>query len=340
MSGGLAEADIAAALDCLAGGWLTMGPRIAELEERFAARLGTAHAVAVSSASAALQLACMAVGARPGASVVVSALAGTEAVDGARAAGAGVQRADVIDASAPALEVEPAADDSTVAVVCSHLLGFPGDAAELAELCSSRGWALIEDVTAGLGARLSDGRAAGTAGAIGCFSLAAGGVIGVGEGGMIVTADEALAVRVRSLRSHAMTSVTWDRHRGHADTYDIVDIGFNYRLDEPRAAIAQSQLARLDERVAEQRAAFDAVRRLSAAPMLWDPDALRRSVPSVAPVWSQTATPGNALLPYARRWPDAFAGLPTARPAPVAEATRRGAHLIDLGAGPVLTPEG
>ena len=82
----------------------------------------------------------------------------------------------------------------------------------------------------------------------------------VGEGGIFVTDDDELAARVKSLRSHAMTSVTWDRHRGHADSYDIIDIGFNYRMDEPRAALATVRLGRLGELVGMRRAAAEAIR--------------------------------------------------------------------------------
>jgi dTDP-4-amino-4,6-dideoxygalactose transaminase len=70
---------------------------------------------------------------------------------------------------------------------------------------------------------------------------------------MVTTADEGLAARVRSLRSHAMTSGTWDRHRGHAESYDIVDFGFNFRLDEARAALGLSRLPRLEADIERRR---------------------------------------------------------------------------------------
>jgi dTDP-4-amino-4,6-dideoxygalactose transaminase len=70
---------------------------------------------------------------------------------------------------------------------------------------------------------------------------------------MVTTADENFAARVRQLRSHAMTSGTWDRHRGHDPAYDIVDIGFNFRLDEPRAALGLSRLQRLARDIAKRR---------------------------------------------------------------------------------------
>jgi dTDP-4-amino-4,6-dideoxygalactose transaminase len=105
---------------------------------------------------------------------------------------------------------------------------------------------LIEDCAQAIGARLDDsGRQVGTVGELGTFSFFSKKQLCVGEGGMVSTADEQLSERVRLFRSHAMTSSTWDRHRGHDPAYDVVDIGFNYRMDEPRAALGLSRLARL-----------------------------------------------------------------------------------------------
>ena len=137
-----------------------------------------------------------------------------------------------------------------------------------------------------------------------------------------------------------MTSVTWDRHRGHADTYDVVDIGFNFRLDEPRAAIALSQLERLEERVAARREALAAVRAaVPGARPLWDEEALARSSPSAAPLQPGGPEARQALAPHAAPWPDAFTGVP-ARPAPVADAVRRDTLLVDLGAAAALSRPG
>lgn len=94
------------------------------------------------------------------------------------------------------------------------------------------------------------GLGVGRAGVAACWSFADGRPLAMGEGGCVTTDDETLAGRVRLLRQHAMTSNTWDRHRGHGDSYDVVDIGFNFRLDEPRAALGSAQLAHLDEDLA------------------------------------------------------------------------------------------
>jgi dTDP-4-amino-4,6-dideoxygalactose transaminase len=133
------------------------------------------------------------------------------------------------------------------------MFGYPADTAALRELCDARGIALIEDCAEADGGKLRDGAPAGTVGVCGCFSFFSKTQLGVGEGGILVTDDEAFAQRLRALRSHAMTSVTWDRHRGHAETYDVTDLGFNYRIDEPRASLAHARLARLDDALSELR---------------------------------------------------------------------------------------
>jgi dTDP-4-amino-4,6-dideoxygalactose transaminase len=89
------------------------------------------------------------------------------------------------------------------------------------------------------------GRSCGSLGAIGCFSFFSNKNMPVGEGGMVVTDDDELADQLRLLRSHGMTTLTWARHRGHASSYDVRVHGFNYRLDELRAAIGLVQLSRL-----------------------------------------------------------------------------------------------
>jgi dTDP-4-amino-4,6-dideoxygalactose transaminase len=105
---------------------------------------------------------------------------------------------------------------------------------------------LLEDAAHAAGAR-SGGHHLGTIGAAGAFSFFSNKNLAVGEGGAVTTEEDDLAERLRLLRSHGMTTLTWDRHRGHASTYDVVALGFNYRIDEPRAALATQRLQRLDE---------------------------------------------------------------------------------------------
>jgi dTDP-4-amino-4,6-dideoxygalactose transaminase len=258
------EQDVRAVLDCLESGWLTMGPRIQEFESALARYVGTPHAVTVSSGTAALHLALLAAGVGAGDEVIVPAFTFVASASAVRYAGAEPVLCDVssplrfnIDPADVARRITP----RTRAVVAVHFCGYPAEVQALREVCDEHGLALIEDCAQAIGARVDDaGRQVGTVGELGAFSFFSKKQLCVGEGGMVTSADERLAGQVRLLRSHAMTSSTWDRHRGHDPAYDVVDVGFNFRLDEPRAALGLSRLARLEESIDARRALVRAYR--------------------------------------------------------------------------------
>jgi dTDP-4-amino-4,6-dideoxygalactose transaminase len=232
----------------------------------------------VSSGTAALHLACAALGLGPGDEVILPAFTFLATAHAPRYVGARPVLADVVSAQAPNLDVadvERRITARTRAVIAVHMCGYPADMPALRALCAERGLHLIEDAAQALGARVCpEGALAGTSGAIGCLSFFSKKQLCLGEGGMVLTADEALARRVRLLRSHAMTSGTWDRHRGHEDSYDVVDIGFNFRLDEPRAALGLSRLPRLTEAIEHRRAVVRDYRErlagLDGLTLMWD----------------------------------------------------------------------
>ncbi len=261
------EEDVQAVLACLHEGWLTMGPRTQAFEAAFAEWTGASHAVAVASGTAALHLALLAAGVGPGDEVIVPAFTFVATAAAARYCGAEAILADVRSPLEPTLDVLDVASrisPRTKAVVAVHFAGYAADMVALRGLCGDRGLVLIEDAAQAVGARCADETPVGLAGDIGCFSFFSKKQLCVGEGGMVTTAHEEYAAKVRSLRSHAMTSVTWDRHRGHAESYDIVDVGFNYRMDEPRAALGLSRLPRLDGDLEARRAGVRTYRQLLA----------------------------------------------------------------------------
>ena len=250
------DADVDSVLDCLRSGWLTMGPRTQALEQAIAEMVGTKHAIAVSSGTAALHLACRAIGLGPGDEAIVPSLTFAASAHAPRYEGAEVVLCDSASPLDPNLDpgaVEARIGPRTKAVIAVHMWGYPAPVQELRTLCDRHGLALIEDCAEAICARLPDGGQVGSVGELGCFSFFSKKQLAVGEGGAVTTDDDDLAASVRSLRSHAMTSVTWERHRGHGLGYDITDVGFNYRIDEPRAALALSRFERLGDDIEARR---------------------------------------------------------------------------------------
>jgi len=288
----VSESDVEAVLDCLREGWLTMGPRTKVFEQKLAERVGTPHALTVSSGTAALHLACQAAGLGAGDEMIVPAFTFVASASAARFVGATPVLCDVLGTHDLNLDPEDVArriTPRTRAVMAVHFCGYAADVLALRELCDAHGLILIEDCAEAIGARVDDdGRQVGTVGELGAFSFFSKNQLCVGEGGMVSTAAEDLAERVRLLRSHALTSGTWDRHRGHDPVYDIVDIGFNFRIDEPRAALGLSRMERLDDDIAARRAVVRAYReRLADVPGLelaWDDLAVERSTHFAFPV--------------------------------------------------------
>lgn len=249
----ISEAEIEATLAAMRSNWLTMGPQTAVLESEFAARFGRRFGVAVSSGAAGLHLACLAAGVGPGDEVIVPSLSFVACAHAPHWCGGEAVLCDVDSPRVPlmsAATVEPLIGPATTAVMAVHMFGYPLELGELRALCDERGLTLIEDCCESAGA---GGRQHGSAGETAAFSFFAKSEMPVGEGGIVLTDDPEAEARMRLLRSHAMTSVTWDRHRGHSETYDVTDLGYNYRIDEPRAALARAHLASSGERVAGRR---------------------------------------------------------------------------------------
>ncbi len=246
----LVDDELRAAVDeVIASGWWSMGPKVLEFEGAFAEFCSVRHALAVANGTAALHLALLAAGCGPGDEVVLPSLNFVAAANAIAHTGATPVFCDIggpDDLNLDPADLEAAVGLQTKAVVVLHYGGYPCDMAAVHELAKERGFLVIEDAAHAPGATWH-GRPCGALGLVGCFSFFSNKNLPVGEGGMIVTDDDDLADRLRLLRSHGMTTLTWERHRGHASSYDVVAQGFNYRLDELRAAIGLHQLRRLPD---------------------------------------------------------------------------------------------
>lgn len=242
------EEDIAVVADVLRSGWLSMGPETEAFESAFAEYTGVRHAFAVANGTAALHLLTLAAGLGRGDEVVVPSMTFVATVNAIAYTGATPVFADICGLEEPWLSAdaaEAAITARTKAIMTMSYGGHPGETLALRDVADRHGLVLLEDTAHGLGSRIG-GRHLGTIGAGGAFSFFSNKNLAVGEGGMVTVADDEAAARIRLLRSHGMTTLTWDRHRGHAAGYDVVALGFNYRIDEPRAALGRARLARLD----------------------------------------------------------------------------------------------
>jgi perosamine synthetase len=238
----IGEEEEALALEVLRSGHLAQGPMVERLEAGFCRLAGTAHAVAVSSGTAALVAALEALGVGPGDEVLTSPFTFVATLNAILEAGATATFVDIgDDYTIPAAAISDAMTDATRVVMPVHLYGLPADAEAIAGIASARGVALVEDAAQAHGATVG-GRPVGSFG-VGCFSLYATKNMTAGEGGVVTCNDEQLADRLRLLRNQGMR----DRY-----CYEVP--GHNYRLTDLQAAVALPQLDRLAARTARRRA--------------------------------------------------------------------------------------
>lgn len=255
------ENEERAMLEVLRSRWISTGPRCAELEASFARHIGVKHAVTLSNCTAALHLALAALGVGPGDEVIVPSMTFVATVNAVGYVGATPVFADVVgphDLSIDPAHVERLITPRTRVILPMHYAGFACDMDALGALAERHGVKIVEDVAHAPDAS-HRGRRLGSIGDVNCFSFFSNKNVSCGEGGMITTDSDALAANVRLMRSHGMTTMSYDRARGHATAYDVVARGYNYRMDDMRAALVLEQLKKLPrdtERRGELRAAY------------------------------------------------------------------------------------
>jgi len=234
-----------------------MGPKTAEFEKRFSEQMNVTYALAVSNGTCALHLALKVLGIKEGDEVIVPSLTFVATVNAICYVGAKPVFCDVTsleDLTINPEMIENLVTERTRAILVMHYAGFPCNMDRIMYLASKYNLKVVEDACHGL---LSEykGRKLGTIGHLGCFSFFSNKNIATGEGGMLVTKEEQYYTKAKLLRSHGMTTLSYERSKGHSTAYDVVDLGFNYRLDDIRSALGLVQLAKLEKDL-QKRAAL------------------------------------------------------------------------------------
>ncbi|WP_239098409.1 DegT/DnrJ/EryC1/StrS family aminotransferase [Micromonospora qiuiae] len=258
----MSELEERYALDAVRSGWISsQGPYLRRFEEEFARQCGAATAVATANGTVALHLALAAAGIGPGDEVIVPALTYVATANAVTYCGSRPVFVDVVPETwcLDPEQVRAAITPRTRAVVAVDLYGHPADYRQLAQLCRRHGLLLVADAAESYGAT-SDGEPTGRLADLTTFSFFGNKIITSGEGGCVVTSDEALAARMRLLRNQGM-----DPQR----RYWFPVVGFNYRMTNVAAALLCAQMERAPEIIAERERVVSAYEaQLADVPLL------------------------------------------------------------------------
>jgi dTDP-4-amino-4,6-dideoxygalactose transaminase len=241
----LGSAEKSALCEVIEGGWITMGERVRALETAFAERHGVEEAVAVSSCTAALHLILHALGLGSGDEVLVPSLTFVATANSVLYVGAQPVFVEIEATDWPIMSLADAAakcSPQTKAIILMHYGGYVANRESWREFAFARNLLIIEDAAHAAGADL-----AGSIGDASAFSFYGNKNMTTAEGGMIVAKDRSLLESMRQMRGHGLTSGTFQRFSSKSVGYDVTMLGYNYRMDELRAAIGLVQLANLDK---------------------------------------------------------------------------------------------
>ena len=217
-------------------------------EKAFSEYLGGGHAIAVSNGTAALHLALASLGMREGDEVILPSLTFVATANAVLYVGGKPVFADIAgadDLNISPREIEKKITKKTKAILIMHYGGYPCDMQSILRIAKRRGLYVVEDAAHAPGAEYQ-GEKCGVLGDIGCFSFFSNKNLVTGEGGMVVTRSKEWAENVRKMRSHGMEALSWDKYRGHLSSYDIRELGYNYRTTEIQSALGLVQLKKLD----------------------------------------------------------------------------------------------
>jgi len=257
----LGREEVEAAERAILSGWVTQGPEVAAFEREFAAYVGAPYACAVSSCTAALHLALLAVGVGPGDEVITVSHSFVATANSIRYCGATPVFVD-IDPGTFNLDprlIEPAISERTRAILCVHQMGMPCDLEAILAIAQRHRLPVVEDAACAIGSEIlwqeRWERIGKPHGHIACFSFHPRKLLTTGDGGMLTTADEQIDRKLRLWRQHGMSVPDTVRHAAREVVVEsYAEVGFNYRMTDIQAAIGREQLKRLPEVVSRRRA--------------------------------------------------------------------------------------
>lgn len=248
------EAEEKAVQEVLQSKWISTGPKTAAFEQKYAEMLHVNHAVALANCTVSLHLALKLAGVKAGDEVICPSLTFVATVNSIRYVDALPVFADVASYENPTIdpeEIHKKITPKTKAIAVMHYGGFACDMDRIMEIAKAHNLKVIEDACHGPLAEYK-GKKLGTIGDIGCFSFFSNKNISTGEGGMLITNNQEYADRCKLLRSHGMTSMSYDRAKGHSTAYDVIELGYNYRMDDIHSSIGLAQLDKIEADLAKR----------------------------------------------------------------------------------------
>jgi dTDP-4-amino-4,6-dideoxygalactose transaminase len=243
------EKEEAAVIDTLRSKWISTGPKTARLEDEFCRALSSKYSLGLANCTVALHMGLILLGIKEEDEVIAPALTFVATVNAIRYLGATPVFCDIKgmdDLTLDADRLDSLITEKTKAIIVMHYGGFPCDMEKIMAVAKKYDLKVLEDACHG---PLSEyrGKKLGTIGEIGCFSFFSNKNISTGEGGILVTSNKEYYERGKLLRSHGMTSMSYERSKGHSTAYDVIELGYNYRIDDIHSSIALAQLEKLHD---------------------------------------------------------------------------------------------
>ncbi len=269
----IGEAEIASVVECLRSRWIGLGPKVEQFEQEFARYKGAPYAAAVSSGTAALHLALLALGIGPGDEVIAPAMTFCSTIHAILHSGA---EPVLVDCDRSTFNIDPELVEKhitprTKAILVVHMCGRCCDMDPILEIARRHELRVIEDCAHAIESTYR-GQAAGLMGDAGCFSFYPTKNVATCDGGMVITRDPELHQRVKVLSLHGMTADAWSRFVGGPSGYEVVAAGFKYNMTDLAAAVALPQLAVVEEHGKRREQIWQAYnQRLSSLPLLLPP---------------------------------------------------------------------